>query len=97
MNRFTSKQRLVKVDELAAFIINGGDAKKFMRQWHPEDAILINDMAFAKLYESGVYSVQQADIDCLPFLTQCSPEFVQARTEMSQSLLHAFKQYRQKG
>ena len=91
VDRLTSKQRLTKVDELVAFIASGGDAKEMMRQWHPEDAILINDQAFAKLWDSGIYSVQQADADCLPLLIQCSPEFVEARKEMSQSFMRAFE------
>lgn len=80
----------MKVEELAAFIRSGGDAKEFMAQFHPEDAVLINDQVFAKLYGNGLYSAKQADIDCLPFLMQCSADFVQARKEISQCLLKAF-------
>lgn len=88
--RSNSKQRLRAANELATFIRFGGDAKEFMSQFHPEDAVLINDMAFAELYNSNVYSINQADADCLPFLVKCSPEFTRARKEMGQGLLCAF-------
>lgn len=91
--RMMSKERLRAADELTAFIANGGEAKELMKSWHPEDAILINDMAFASLFESGVYPIQQADADCLPFLMLCSPEFIQARKEMERHLIKAFDAY----
>lgn len=94
--RGTSKERLEASEQLADFIACGGDAKEFMRQFHPEDAVVINDMAFAVLRQrnlASAYPVNQADADCLPFLALCSTGFVRDRKEMTQSLLRAFDAY----
>lgn len=93
--RITSKERLKAASELSILITSGGDAKEFMGRFHPEDAVLINDMAFGELYNRNpmTYPVSRADADCLPFLMQCSSEFIKARKEMTQGLLRAFDNY----